>query len=326
MTKDPRETGAPQTEGTQHAKADIWAIGGCKGGVGKSLITSSLGIMLSKRRKRVLLVDADLGAANLHTFIETEKKRSTISGFLKGEIKDIRSVVSRTSVPYLQILSGAKDSLDVANLNGNKIKMLQEALKKLDCDYILLDIGPGTSNNMLDLFLMAKEGILITTPEPTSIENTYRFLKCLLLRRIKNILNSDQHGRLKVQLQKVLYNRNGLRPLTIAAMLKELRTLDRVQGQTLRALMGEKSISIVINQTKRPEDKILGQSIERACYDYFGIEIGGLGSISYDDCVGDSIRYRKPLCIDYKHSEPARDIQAFVCLMLEKEGKIFKIR
>jgi flagellar biosynthesis protein FlhG len=173
---------------------------------------------------------------------------------------------------------------------------------------------------------MAKEGILITTPEPTSIENTYRFLKCLFLRRIRNILNSDNGGKIKVQLQKVLYNRNGLRSLTIAAMLEELRTLDRMQGQTLRALMGGDNISIVINQTKRLEDKTLGQGIKRACFDYFGIEISSLGNISYDDCVGDSIRYRRPLCIDYKNSEPARDIEAFVCLMLEKKDKILKIR
>jgi Mrp family chromosome partitioning ATPase len=107
------------------ARPKIWAVGGGKGGVGKSLVTSNLGILLTRAGNKALLVDADLGTANLHTFVKAEQTTLSLSKFLfTGEPSDIQHLISKTSIPNLDLISGAKDSLDVADLNGNKIMRL----------------------------------------------------------------------------------------------------------------------------------------------------------------------------------------------------------
>jgi flagellar biosynthesis protein FlhG len=69
-------------------KKEIWAIGGGKGGTGKSLISANLGVALSKMGKQVLLVDADLGCANLHTLFGVEPEM-TLSDFVQGKVDSL---------------------------------------------------------------------------------------------------------------------------------------------------------------------------------------------------------------------------------------------
>ena len=184
-------------------KTNIWAIGGGKGGVGKSLIAVSFGILLSRLGNRVLLVDADLGAPNLHTFMGMENGKRTLSGFLKGKIQNIDDTVTNTPIPNLGLISGSRDPLGVADLDSNSIARLKAALKGVGHDYVLLDIGPGTSFNMLELFLLADEGILVTTTEPTSIENIA--LIQFFIAAVINVANNETLRIPENQLQEIFY-------------------------------------------------------------------------------------------------------------------------
>ncbi len=299
----------------------VWAVGGCKGGVGKSVVACNLAVMLAKTGKRALLVDADLGAANLHTLIgETEAKR-TLSAFIKSEFDDIRLAIGRTDIPRLDIISGARDSLDVASLNEHKVARLREAVRNVAYDYVVLDTAPGTANVILDIFMTANEGLLVVTPEPTSVENAYRFIKCLILRRIKNIHESDESGRLKRLLQKILHEKKDLRPRTVGNLLDELRAHDHGQGAVLRELLKNTNLHIVVNQARRPEDGALGYSMERACRDFFGLKVSFLGHIPYGDSVVESVRNRKPLMINNGDSEPAKSMEGIFYSLLQREIK-----
>lgn len=303
-------------------EARIWAVGGGKGGVGKSLISSSLGILLMKTGKRVLLVDADIGAANLHTFLGVESQRSTLSNFLKKEDTDIRPYISRTGLKDLDLVSGAKDSLTVADQSPSGISRLKGALQRTDYDYIIMDIGPGTGANNLDLFLSADAGVLVTTPEPTSIENTYRFLKCLFLQRIRNICSSQQDSRLKDTLNRVFSGPMGSRVKTVSDILLRCKELDPGKGEMLRELLGNTRVSLVVNQSKGPSDGDIGPSMSRACLDYFGIKVGYLGEVRHDEAAADSVRARKPLVISYGASPAARSISSCFEKLLAEEKKI----
>ncbi|MBI1911410.1 MAG: AAA family ATPase [Deltaproteobacteria bacterium] len=296
----------------------IWAVGGGKGGVGKTLLATNLGILLSKNQKRVLLIDADLGAANLHTFLGVDGGRTALSSFLKEEVPDLQSLAVKTPIPNLDLISGAKDSLDVADIKPDKVARLKDALRKVDYDYAILDIGPGTSSTLLDMFLISNEGIILSTPEPTTIENNYRFLKCLFLRKIKTLADAQDDGKLKDLLQKVFSEKWSQRVKTVSDILNQLSTLDPEQGRVLREHVSNTNISMVMNQMKKNEDKEIGSSIKRACSDYFGIDIGYLGSVSYEECVSDSIRNRKPLTIHYSSSGAARGIESCLNNLLNK--------
>lgn len=308
----PQEAPRLEVVGTEAGPAmELWTVGGGKGGVGKSLIASNMGVLLSKAGHRVLLVDADLGAPNLHTFLGMEGGRLSLSSFLNNKVSNIGDLVSKTGFANLDLISGAKDTLDVADAGSDKIERLKGALGSLDYDYILMDIGPGTSSNMLDLFLSGDEGILVTTPEPTSIENTYRFIKCLILRRMRNVINSHGHAELKGLLKKIFENPAWSHKVkTVADIIRRLKELDPERGEALRRLMGDTSISIVINSVRRQEDASIGDAVSRACHDYFGMEIRPLGSIDSDDRVAESIRTRRPLVNEFPGSRAGASIEA----------------
>ena len=288
----------------------IWAVGGGKGGVGKSLVTSSLGILLAQSGMKVLIVDADFGAANLHTFFGVQGAKTSLSNFLKGEVLDFNRLIVESGVPNLFLACGEKDSLDVADLNDKGVAMLKSALFRSPYDYVLLDIGPGTGASHLDLFLMAQTGIIVTSTEPTSVENSYRFLKCLFLRKMRNAVNSTSDSALKDALQRMFSNNWSQRVKTISDILHQLKLMDPEKGELLDELMGGMKTGIIINNANGAADSAFGPSMERACADYFGIGINHIGDIGRDDRVPESVRLRKPLMLHAPEAAAAIALKA----------------
>ena len=84
----------------------IWAVGGGKGGVGKSAVASSLACAIAGTGRRCTLIDADLGGANLHTLLGVPRPRRTLSHFLSGEVQSLADLLVPTSVPNLSLVSG----------------------------------------------------------------------------------------------------------------------------------------------------------------------------------------------------------------------------
>ena len=288
----------------------IWAIGGGKGGVGKSLVTSSLGILLAGSGKRVLIVDADFGAANLHTFFGVQGSKSSLSNFFKGEVLDFSRLIIDSGVHNLSLACGEKDSLDVADFNERSVAMLKAALRTAPYDYVLLDIGPGTGGSHLDLFLMAQTGIIVTSAEPTSVENSYRFLKCLFLRKMKNAVNSSSDSALKEALQRLFSNNWSQRVKTISDILHQLKQMDPQKGELLDELMGGMKVGIIVNNANGLSNPGFGASMERACADYFGIGIKHMGDIERDEKVPESVRLRKPFMLHAPESNAAKALRA----------------
>ena len=297
----------------------IWAVGGGKGGVGKSLVAANFGVGLARLGKKVLMMDVDLGAANLHTLLNMDGGKVSLSNFLKSGSTDIVPYASRTGFENLDLVSGAKDSLDVADNGGSGIARLAEALQDVPYDYVVLDIGPGTSANMLDLFLISDEGVLLTTPEPTSIENSYRFLKCLFLRRIRNIANSREETKLKELLHRIFAGQWSSRLKTVADILTQIKALDPARGELLGEILGNTSVSIIVNQARTQADRDIGGAMKAACRNYFGIEIGFLGDIGFDGSVHESIRSKRPLILSNEETAAARSIEACMQRLLDRE-------
>ena len=165
----------------QPSKGRIIAVGGGKGGVGKSLITSSVGISLARHGKKVVVIDADLGGANLHTCLGLSTPSLTLSDFISRRVESIDDVILETGVKNLGLISGAHDHLAASNLKYGQKTRLLSCIAAVDADFVLLDIGAGISFNIVDFFLIAEQGLIVAIPEPSSIENAYRFLKMSFL-------------------------------------------------------------------------------------------------------------------------------------------------
>jgi flagellar biosynthesis protein FlhG len=109
----------------------IWAVGGGKGGTGKTFLTSNMGIYLAKLGQSVLLVDADLGGANLHTCLGLPSGHSGLADFFSGGQKDITDYVEETGVGNLYLLSGPGFSWVLSYCQGfGKAQICAEACER----------------------------------------------------------------------------------------------------------------------------------------------------------------------------------------------------
>jgi flagellar biosynthesis protein FlhG len=297
-------------------KKEIWAVGGGKGGIGKSLITGNIGITLARLKKRVLLVDADLGGANLHTTLGIGVPEMTLSDFLNRRVETIQEVIIKTSIPNLSLVSGAQDFLDAANPNFAQKARLLRHLETLDADYILLDLGAGTSFNILDFFLFADHGILVVLPEPTAIENAYRFIKSAFYRRFKKVVSSQN---IKDLIDAAMDQKNSMGIRTPYDLIARIKQLEPESGEGLELEMMKFRPKLIVNQVRTKSDIQIGFSMKSACHKYFGINLEYLGYVEYDDCVWQSIRSKRPLAIEYPYSRPARCIERIVHNVLRKE-------
>jgi flagellar biosynthesis protein FlhG len=282
-----------------------FAVGGGKGGTGKSFITASIGICLANRGNEVLLVDADLGTANLHTLLGLAPPSMSLSDFVTRKKPTIDGVISRTGVNNLQLISGAKDMIGMANLTyGQKIRILNN-IKKLNHEYILIDLGPGTSFNILDFFLISHHGILITSPEPTSIENTYRFMRGLLFRYLRNSISQEL---VKSLIDKGIRQRGGHTFKTVFDLLDVIEKLEPSLGSTIADYLSSLDIKLIANQVRTNRDRAVAQNMALAARKYFGIRIDFLGSVSYDNSIRKGLLQGKPIMTYFPYSKAFEEL------------------
>ena len=282
---------------------EIIAVGGGKGGVGKSLLASNLGVYFAQNGRRVVLVDADLGGANLHTCLGISTPQRTLSDFLYHSKLNLQDVMLPTHQPGLMLISGAQDFLGVANPKYTQKIRLLRSLQAIDVDCIILDLGAGTNNNTLDFFLVADKGILVVLPEPTSIENAYRFIKSALYRRLK-MLSTDTHIRTIIERAMDMKNDLGIRsPIDLVQYIK--RT-DPHTGNILENMIRKFHPRIVLNQVRSEADLRVGSSMQMACEKFFGIHSSFIGHLNNDDLVWKTVRSCKTFISTHRHSRTAQ--------------------
>jgi flagellar biosynthesis protein FlhG len=278
----------------------VISIGGGKGGIGKSLISANLAIELARRGRRVVLIDADLGGANLHTTLGIDLPRRTLSDFIERKVARIEDVVTPTGVENLGLVSGALDHLDAANPRYAQKMRLVRHVQQMDVDYAILDLGAGTHANVLDFFLVSDHGVLVLVPEPTAVENAYRFVKAAFWRRMRNVAQVYGYEPL---LQRVLDAGGMKSPVEIVATLSER---DADAGASLARHLASFRPRLVVNQARTEQDADIGRAVVSAWRKYFGLEMDYLGFISYDADMWRAVRARRPLLLERPDAPAAR--------------------
>lgn len=285
---------------------EIIAVGGGKGGVGKSFLASNLGIILAKNHKRTVLIDADLGGANLHTCLGVQAPEVTLSDFVKQPNMRIEDVILRTSLDNLMLISGAQDFLGIANPKYSQKVRLLRAIENLNVNYIILDLGAGTSNNTLDFFLTADRGIMVVLPEPTSIENAYRFIKSALFRKLKLMSREPQ---VRMVIEKAMDKKNDLGIHSPVDLIEHIQRMDAGLAAQLEEAMKDFRPAIVLNQVRSASDVRIGYSMQSACEKFFGLQVDFLGYLENDDQVWQSIRKRQPITLNGEYSKSVRNLR-----------------
>jgi len=295
----------------------VWAVGGGKGGVGKSFLCANIAIELAAMGSKVIAIDLDLGGANLHTCLGQKIPENTLSDYFSRKVLDIKDIITTTDCENLSLISGAQDELGIANLKSSNKNSFLSDLKNLDADYIIFDLGAGTSLNTLDFFISADVGILATLPEPTSIENTYRFLKSCFFRKIQH---SENFYRISHLLKRVSQGKITSLTISPVEMLEEIKKIDIHLYNEFKLELDKINYYLVMNQVRSLSEENLGYSIEKICKKYFGFSVNYLGQISYDPAVWQSIRVKKSLLQRYPNSNSANELKELVAKLYQKES------
>ncbi|ADO71599.1 CobQ/CobB/MinD/ParA nucleotide binding domain protein [Stigmatella aurantiaca DW4/3-1] len=291
-------------------------MGGGKGGIGKTLVSANLGIALAQAGMRVLLVDADLGGANLHTCLGVGQPSATLSDFVRSNKTRLEDIILPTGVPQLSLIAGAQDVLDAANIKYAQKQKLLRSLMTLPVDYLLLDLGAGTSFNTLDFFLVADHGVLVVLPEPTAVENAYRFVKAAFFRRLQQV--EAQYG-IEELVESALTTREGtLR--TPHDFISQVRKEDPAAGARLEKELLSFRIRLVVNQARTDADMTVGTAVVSAWKKFFGLEMDDLGAIRYDDEAWRAIRKRRPVLLERPDSPAAQGLQRIAGRILALDG------
>lgn len=296
----------------QHQK--VWAIGGGKGGVGKSLVTANLSICLSLIGYKVTTIDLDLGGANLHTCLGVPIPGHTLSDYLSKKVGSLKDLVTPTKIPGLSIISGAQDELGMANLKQMHKNKILSHLGELDSDFILLDLGAGTTFNTLDFFISSNEGVLVVLPEPTSIENTYRFIKSIYHRRLKLLEELLEIGPLIDSAMNAKLGEKNSSPVDLVNKVKEMNP---EMGQRLENEIKKFRPRLIMNQVRTQADIDIGFSMKSICKRYFGIDLQYIGYLDYDASVWQSVKKRKPLLMEFPNSKLVTNFDKIVHKMLD---------
>lgn len=161
----------------QHLARVITVTSG-KGGVGKSNMSVNMAIQLSRLGKKVIILDADFGLANVEVMLGTRPKYNMADMIFGG--KDIRDVICK-GPENIGFISGGSGIKELSNLSKDQISGIINMMYGLDslADIIIIDTGAGISDAVIDMVLASSEVLLVTTPEPTSITDAYALLKTI---------------------------------------------------------------------------------------------------------------------------------------------------
>lgn len=260
------------------SKAQIWAVGGGKGGTGKTFLVSRLAITLAAQNKRVIIVDTDFGGANIHSFFGIKQAPKTINHFFEKK-EALENLLMETGIKNLQIIVGDYRSINSGNLNFAMKSRLFRHIRNLDADYILLDLGGGTGNDTIDALLLADRMIVVAVPEITSVENLYQFIKSTFFRKLKQVLG--EYG-LRDTVKDIWVDRKKYGIKNVSEMLQYIKNNQPAIGTVLDRELADFVFYVVLNKVRNSMEIKEGFSIRSICIKHFGVDTRYAGYIEYD--------------------------------------------
>ena len=205
----------------------------------------------------------------------------------------------------------------MANMHhAQKLKLVQH-LRKLDCEFLILDLGSGSTYNTLDFFGMTRLGLLVTTPEHTSIMNMLTFLKLFAFRIIERTVPRNKSVEKKL---RELYNRSvseGL--LTVRNLLKEISVIDKDYAEKAKQNWSLYRPRIVFNKCESPGDLELIKDLQNTLDENLMLHVDFFGCLYSDSAVPKTVYERKPL----NESSPSSFILDDINLLADRINRLW---
>ena len=307
---------------------NIIAVGGGKGGIGKSVISTNLAAGMALSGQKVILMDTDFGASNLHALLGIGNPAHGFQDFFNDKINDPKTLLLDTGISNLKFVSGAGDNPGSANIDAEKIGRIISFIKNLEADTILLDLGPGTNYNVIDFFNISTQGVVLTTPEMTSIMKAFSFIRAALFRRISLAFQDYP------EIQKMVDHSNPDTANMEAYTTGLLRSKFQVQFPNyvdqLNTLISDFNPGLVVNRVRNRKDLMAGDNLLQLVKKFLEVDVTFLGYIIESDRVRDSIDEMIPFLIKDPQSKPSENLQQIIGALtntdlqfVKRDGRIF---
>lgn len=281
-------------------KKIIFAAGGGKGGVGKSIFSVALGCHIAKEGNSAALVDLDLGGANLHTYLGLIKKTPTIADFILRKVSSLEEILLETSQKNLKLISGAEFVPGMANpAYLMKLKIMRH-VKSLPVDFIIIDLGAGVHFNTLDFFGVADRGIVLTAAEPAAIMNAYSFIKGALFRKLQHVFkkHTDIGPIIDAESKRTTEDSE----FTLEWLTEQVKLFDPDMLTVIQEIEKGFQPALVVNRQPEGRLHILAKNLISLCSEKLGVTLEHVGNLPEIPEISDYL-LNIPKCFDTLNGE-----------------------
>ncbi len=298
----------------------IVPIASGKGGVGKSLLSANLAIALGQAGKKVVLADLDLGASNLHLQIGHNVKNSSIGTYLTDKTP-FQSIIEPTEYENVSFIAGDSQIPGLTSLKAAQKAKLVRNFHSIDADFLILDLGAGTHQIILDMFLQSPQGILVTSPTVTATLDGYLFIKNSVFRLMYTTFKKGTPG--YSLLEELKKNSDKMKTLYIPKLVESLKVVDPVNTELFLSRMKQFRPRLVMNMIDDPKDADRAQRIRNSCSQYLGLELEYLGLMFRDQLQDKALASRLPVIVYKPYSVLSQAIYRIAEKVMNAEPREF---
>ena len=295
-------------------KPKIIAVGGAKGGIGKSIFASNLSVYLANKGFNTIAADFDLGGSNLHLFLGKTHIKKTINDYLSNEVPNLKGILQKTKYgPGL--IGGNSSQLGASNISFTRKLKLLKAIRNIKADYVVMDLGGDTSYNVLDFFLAADAGIVMTTCDPASYLDAYSFIKVALYRKLNRLFGSESMyvGEADNNLKNIIFEATMSKNNPLVRDIDEL--IQRVKDEhpssisIIKKVLSDFIPQIIVNKVTNEKAALQPVNrIQEVARKNLSINVGYLCSLPFQREIEESARTLVPCAYQAPNGTLARKI------------------
>ena len=282
----------------------IIPVAGGKGGIGKSIIAANTAVTLAKRGYDVVAMDLDLGASNLHAIFGIRNSEKNIMTFATNPDTHLEDMVLPTKYQGTRIICGAANFAGAADLPANQKLRIIHNIETLSCDYVILDLGAGSSFNVTDFFLTGEMGVIVLVPEITSVLDAYGFLKTMLYRRLQMEWQHEHEVKNLIEAFKNPQNAHHIQ--TVEGLVQEVEGISPDLAHQMRLRLRRYGVKIVLNKVRQKSDFQVVHTIQQLAAKNLSLSVYNAGYVPFDATVQSSVNKMAPFVHLFPQSPAAR--------------------